>query len=71
MILEIVDFPVNKDPNQVCLWLDKQLTILVACGGSIEDIFLRQVVENGLGFSSNPQLMWEIFGLIFVDTSPI
>jgi hypothetical protein len=32
-ILDNVDFPVNEDLNQIFMWIDKQFSLLEACGG--------------------------------------
>ena len=47
-ILSLIQFPIGKDPNQVFLWLGKQLDILELCNGRITVDFLRNVFEDGL-----------------------
>ena len=52
-------YPVSKDPSQVFLWLDKQLDILKACGGSTDELFLRRVISAGLESTCNSGSVFE------------
>ena len=47
-IISMIQFPIGKDPNQVFLWLGKQLDILELCNGKSTVDFLRNVFEDGL-----------------------
>ena len=47
-IISLIQFPIGKDPNQVFLWLGKQLDILELCNGKSTVDFLRNVFEEGL-----------------------
>jgi hypothetical protein len=59
-ILDLVEFPVNKDPNQGFLWLDKQFNILKLCAGTLDERFLRRVMETGLECSQNPNSFYDV-----------
>ena len=61
-----MNFPVNKDPNQIFIWLDKQLSILEACGGKTDEIFLRQVFETGLESSRSANAVFEVGDFWFI-----
>ena len=58
-IIVLIEFQVSKDHAQVFLWLDKQLDILKACGGSIDELLLRRVFSAGLETTLNPNSVFE------------
>ena len=58
-ILDLIDFPVQKDPTIVFLWLDKELSILKACGGTADELFLRRVIMAALETSLNPTSVFQ------------
>ena len=56
-ILTFIEFPISKDPTQVFLWLDKELDILRlcgVCGGTLDNTFVSQVIDQGLQCTMNP-----------------
>ncbi|MEY5045629.1 MAG: hypothetical protein RL713_854, partial [Bacteroidota bacterium] len=58
-ILDLIDFPVRRDPTTVFLWLEKELSILNACGGKNDELFLRRVIMAALETSLNPTSVFE------------
>jgi hypothetical protein len=65
-ILDFVEFSVTRNPIQVFLWLDKQFDILKACGGSIDEVFLRRVITAGLSCTLNPTAVYDAGDFWFV-----
>ena len=52
-ILELVDFPISKNPARVFSWIERQLDILVSCGGNVTNSLKRKIVMKGLGKGIN------------------
>ena len=58
-ILDLIDFPVRKDPTRVFLWLEKEISILTACGGTADELFMRRAIMSGLEASVNSNSVFE------------
>ena len=47
-ILDLIDFPIAKDPTAIFLWFEKEMAILEAFGGKADELFLRRAILTGL-----------------------
>ena len=65
-ILDNIDFPVQKDPSQVFLWLDKQFEVLVSCGGMVTQDLLQRAILEGLTKSLNPKSVFDTGDFWFI-----
>jgi hypothetical protein len=55
-IMNLVVFDVSRNPNQVFIWIDRQLDILKHCGGSISLSLKRKIIMKGLSANSQSSI---------------